>query len=193
MTKKKITSFRLGDLQEEFDKKCQEEGLTATELIKLALQEYLKNNETISDISCAYKEKFKKDKKAKAVKIIFTESEIRALDTLKGDSINKNYQAIVTGIVRAFFLNTPVFSSEELETLKKANIELSAWGRNFNQLLKLFHSGETFIIVELKELILTNNIINAVEKHLEFTRNMINVAMTRGKFEINKSSKDDYF
>ena len=43
--RKKVVSLRLGSLEEEFMKKCEEEGIKESQLLKKALIEYLKKDD----------------------------------------------------------------------------------------------------------------------------------------------------
>lgn len=181
-SKNKVVSFRLGSLQDSFEKRCEVDNLKPAELIKVALRNYLSDEEkTVKDISFSV-EKLALDEPKKRIEVTLTESEISALETIKSLTVYQSYQAIIVGILRAYILNKPVFQIQEVEVLRRANTELNAMGRNFNQLIKLIHLGDMEAIRALNESNI-EKIILAIEKHADFCRKVVNEAILRTKFK----------
>ena len=96
-------------------------------------------------------------------------------------SIHSTMQSLIVGILRAYFLHSPVFQINEVVNLKKANSELNSIGRNLNQMSKLANMNEVFA-----EDVLTQNALNdltkIIENHSQYVREVINTATLRTKF-----------
>lgn len=182
--KRKVISLRLGKLEEEVSKICEKENLTESELLKKALVEYLiKSRDVEEKTSVVHFKVFHNriDEIKKRIEISLTVSEIEALDELMKISIHSTMQSLIVGILRAYFLHSPVFQINEVVNLKKANSELNSIGRNLNQMSKLSNMNEVFA-----EDVLTQNALNdltkIIENHSQYVREVINTATLRTKF-----------
>lgn len=183
-SKKKVVSLRLGKLEEDVSKICEKENLSESELLKKALIEYLlknKNNEEKTSVINFKVSHNNADEIKKRVEISLTISEISALEELMKISIHSTMQSLIVGILRAYFLHSPVFQINEVVNLKKANSELNSIGRNLNQMSKLANMNEVFAEDVLTQDAL-NNLTKAIENHSEYVREVVNIATLRTKF-----------
>lgn len=183
--RKKIVSLRLGLLEEEVSKKCEEEGITESQLLKKALIEYLKKNDKDfkRNRMIPFKiEPNKADKIKKRIEVSLTESELDALERISKISIYSTKQSLIVGIIRAYFLNNQVFQLNEVIELKKANAELNSIGRNLNQLAKLANMNEVFAGDVLNQKML-EYLDLAINSHSQYIRDVIQAATLRTKFK----------
>lgn len=183
--RKKVVSLRLGSLEEEFMKKCEEEGIKESQLLKKALIEYLKKDD--KDFKRNRMIPFKiepnrADLVKKRIEISLTESELDALERLSKISIYSTKQSLIVGIIRAYFLNSQVFQVNEVIQLKKANAELNGIGRNLNQLAKLANMNEVFAEDVLNQRAL-ENLGLAINSHSQYIRDVVQLATLRTKFK----------
>lgn len=183
-SKRKVVSLRLGKLEEEVSKICEKENLSESEILKKALIEYLlktRNNEEKNSVINFKVSHNNADEIKKRVEISLTISEIEALEELMKISIHSTMQSLIVGILRAYFLHSPVFQINEVVNLKKANSELNSIGRNLNQMSKLANMNEVFAEDVLTQDAL-NNLTKAIENHSEYVREVVNIATLRTKF-----------
>lgn len=180
--KNKVLSFRLGSLEEAFYSYCKKEELKPSEVVKLALRAYLSSGKKPEkDISFSVG-KMALDAPKKRIEITLTESELEALEAVMNVTIYRSYQAVIVGILRAYFLNKPVFQTKEVEVLRQANAALNAMGRNFNQVIKLIHLGDMEAARALNEANI-EKMVEAIEKHAFYCRKVVNEATLRTKFK----------
>lgn len=180
--KSKTVSVWLGGLEAPFYSRCEQENLKPSELMKLALRSYLSTGKkTEKDISFSVG-KMALDAPKKRIEITLTESELAALEEVMNVTIYRSYQAVIVGILRAYFLNKPVFQTKEVEVLRQANAALNAMGRNFNQVIKLIHLGDMEAARALNEANI-EKMVEAIEKHTFYCRKVVNEATLRTKFK----------
>lgn len=183
--RKKVVSLRLGSLEEEVNKKCEEEGITESQLLKKALIEYLKKSDKDFKRNRMIPFKIEPNKAdiiKKRIEISLTESELDALERLSKISIYSTKQALIVGIIRAYFLNSQVFQLNEVIQLKKANAELNSIGRNLNQLAKLANMNEVFAEDVLNQRAL-ESLSLVINSHSQYVRDVIQIATLRTKFK----------
>lgn len=181
MTEKKdVVALRLGKLSDAFYQRIEDDQTTPAKLLKAALMNYLNQDESQhKDITLAVG-KSRLDGKLKAVQISLGESEMAALDKLADHVVTPTYQAMIIGILRAFFAGTAIYTLEELKALKQANVLMQNIGRNLNQIARDLRHGNTAEFDEsiLKEL---------AKEYTSFSKkqqNLINQASVRTRFEI---------
>ena len=180
-TENKVVSIRLGALEKVFLERCEKDNLKPSELLKLSLRSYLgKDEKSPKDISFSVR-KFASEPMKKRIEITLTESELSALESVMNLTFYQSYQAVIVGILRAYFLNSAVFHTQEITELRQANAALNAIGRNLNQVIKLIHLGDMEAARALNE---TNmdKVVAALNAHSAYCKKVINTATLRTRF-----------
>ena len=177
---KKI-NFRLGDLTTPFFKQCKIENISASELMRKALLQYLRLPEKVeSQHSFSVENKHDFGEKKKVV-ITFNESEFLALEKLRKFAYKPTYQAVIIAIFRAYISEEPYLNEQEILLLKDANTQLLAIGRNLNQIARKINSGEFKTKLDSQYL---EQLVRACQNHENYYRGLINRATLRRKIKV---------
>ena len=175
-------STRLGNLEQEFDARCQSEGLSASQLLRRALIDYLRKPNSIPSFTVENKHDFVEKKK---VVVSFTESEYAALGEVVKTSYNVTYQAVIVGMVRAYLTAEPFLNEQEIMVMRDANKQLLAIGRNLNQIVRAMNSGTYNEKYGINDDYLMR-LLGACDKHAAYFQGIVTRATQRKKIGIGK-------
>lgn len=168
------------------DCRLQRRNITSTELVKLALQQYLNGDKKEKDITFLVDRKKRKERGSKRIEITLTASELEAIETVMQNTIHPSYQATIVGIIRAYLLNNPIFTINEVVALRKANSHLLTIGRNLNQFVVMVRKGDNKAVTDFfsySHVWDMYELANAIETHVEHCQNVINSAVQRTSFK----------
>ncbi|MDK4565385.1 plasmid mobilization relaxosome protein MobC, partial [Kingella kingae] len=162
-------------------KQCKIENISASELMRKALLQYLRLPEKVkSQHSFSVENKHDFGEKKKVV-ITFNESEFLALEKLRKFAYKPTYQAVIIAIFRAYISEEPYLNEQEILLLKDANTQLLAIGRNLNQIARKINSGEFKTKLDIQYL---EQLVIACQNHENYYRGLINRATLRRKIKV---------
>ena len=137
-----IVHFRASDtFAEELKAVAEENGVSVGRWVKKLVQDSLRQDSNNFDTKFDLSKSLDSDNK-KRVSISLTSSELDAINILMKETKISTVSKMIVSIIRAMLVKNPIFSHEELVTLRRATIELQTIGRNINQIAIHYFIGK---------------------------------------------------
>lgn len=134
-TKPQLRTRVPDDVKRDFAALAQQQGLSEAQLLSLIVSQVLARNPSLPEEAAEHVEPTDR----RDVRVPLRLSEYRAVQAL---ARTRNWPATVyvAQLVRAHLSRSPRFSEDELLALRRATAELSAVGRNINQIARALNS-----------------------------------------------------
>lgn len=136
-----VVSFRAGLYADEIKRAAEKHNLSVGKWAKKVVLAALENPPTLPISPQLDTSRTIENRDFHRVSISLSDSEIEQINILMKNTKTANMSKMIVAIIRAFLLNKPIYSHDEVVELKRATHEMQTIGRNLNVIARNFIIG----------------------------------------------------
>lgn len=137
---KSVVTFRADNFMDKLAAAAARENMTVGKWVKQQILTILENDDKTDSPVFNLANRID-DGEKKRVSVSLTPSEIDSINKLMEFTKTKTVSKMILAIIRAYLINLPIFSNEEIIELRQATIALQTIGRNINHIAVRYASG----------------------------------------------------
>lgn len=135
-----VVHFRADNVADKLQAAAAKDNMTVGKWVKHQILHLLDTEET-SEKAIFHITNRIDERKKKRISISLTQSELEAINILMNKTKIPSSSKMILKILRAYLLNFPIFSHEEVKELRQASIAMQTIGRNINHIAMHYASN----------------------------------------------------